>query len=1006
MPGDRARDSWDPLRQYRSVVYQQGRVTLEADGNEAQRIAAENLRLETLDVVGPCGTPDDGYAVSGAGFPAISVAPGTMYVGGERVELHHAVDYAKQSEWLDSADDPLWLNTSAHTRRQSELVYLFLREQEVSAVEDAVLREVALGGPDSAQRTRLTQRIVRGGAGADNCKSAMRLLGEQWLQLGLRFDAKTMLLSSPATLQVQFAQQQVDEKPCDPQVQGGYLGADNQLIRVQITGFDANAKSGKFVWSYNNGSFLHRVAVVDPQRKTVELQSAPVDSYHEPRVNHTVEILRSAVDLNHGDGVDSDHGNYAAAVSGFVTNPAQAYVPETRRLVLVDPLPLAWQQPVGPLFLRLWEAEVAFTPGQPVDLAGTGLKVIIDWHGEPGALTIGQFWCFAVRPSTPVNLYPQRYLDAPQPPEGPRMWACPLATIGWPDAKFSLLEDCREKFDNLVELTKRHSACCSIVITPADVGGGSTLGKLLDSLSGQKATVSLQPGQYQLLEPLLLTNKHDDLTLEGCHDGAVISAMKGFEEKFARGLVILEQVTSCTLRLLRFSLPLAPLRISRPAAARSSAISIGVRVDGCAHLHIEQCVFRFAAAQEIDLKAVAIYAESDCWNVRLERNRFLHSLQKAEPTEGRLLVGFAAVPSAAGAGKNNGASSQFVAASLQNTSIIGNEFAGLTMAAYVRADFGRMRCDDNLVHDCDGGFYFANTDIQVLREAVLDAARNRARSQVHEAVFTDLMFASQAPVVTMMHEMSLLAGSAAESQARKMVRIGQGPHADTAKKIRAEARQTNLDMVASRTAAATTGDNQPAKAAAEASVEEAAATPVDATAAAPAASATEKAIAEKLRQLTAPFMVRVPEEAPASRHVPALRFVGNDIDMTPHARRANTDLGVPTLVGLWAVAANDSGTRSVLVASNDIRGSGEPPLAMIVLQNAVVVTGNLILNANGKGGSLFVQGSRLALMNVSGNVLGGVATINPPPRLVGFHPPPQPLAQGNGDWHVLNSTGP
>jgi hypothetical protein len=999
MPGDRARDSWDPLRQYRSVVYQQGRVTLEADGNEAQRIAAENVRLETLDVVGPCGTPDDGYAVSGAGFPAISIGPGTMYVGGERVELHYALDYAAQPEWLDSADDPLWFDTSAHVRRQSELVYLLLREQEVSAVEDAVLREVALGGPDSAQRTRLTQRIVRGGAGADDCNSAMRLLREQWLQLGLRFDAKTMLLSSPATLQVQFAQQQVDEKPCDPQVQGGYLGADNQLIRVQITGFDANKKTGRLVWSYNNASFLYRVSRIDNQ--TLELLSAPVDVYHEPRVNRAVEILRSAVDLNHGDGLDLDHGNYAAAISGFVTSPAQAYVPETRRLVLVDPLPPPWQQPVGPLFLRVWEAEVPFTPGQAVDLAGTGLRVIIDWHGEPGALTIGQFWCFAVRPSTPVNLYPQRYLDAPQPPEGPRMWACPLATIGWPEAKFSLLEDCREKFDNLVELTKRHSACCSIVITPADVGGGSTLGKLLDSLSGQKATVSLQPGQYQLREPLVLTSKHDDLTLEGCHDGAVISAMKGFEEKFARGLVILEQVTSCTLRLLRFTLPLAPVRVARAAAVRSSAISIGVRVDGCADLHIEQCVFRFAAAQEVDLKAVAIYAESDCWNVRLERNRFLHSLQKAELTEGRLLVGFAAVPSASAA-KNNGASSQFLPSTLQNTSIVGNEFAGLTMAVYVRADFGRIRCDNNVVHDCDGGFYFANTDIQVLREAVLEAARNRGRSQVHEAVFTDLIHASQAPVVTMMHEVSLLAGPASESQARKMVRIGQGPHPDAAKKIRAEARQANLDMVASRTAAATTGDNKPANAGAPASVEEAAARPEEEA----AVSATEKAFAEKLRQLTAPFMVRVQDEAPATKHVPALRFVGNDIDMTPQARRGNTDLGVPTLIGLWAVAANDSGTRSVLVSSNDIRGSGERPLAIIVLQNAMVVAGNLILNENGKGGSLVVQGSRLAMMNISGNVLRGVAIINPPPGLVGFHPPPQPLRDGNGDWHVLNSTGP
>ena len=38
-------------------------MTLEADSNEASRIAGEALRLETIDMVGPTATPDDGYKV-------------------------------------------------------------------------------------------------------------------------------------------------------------------------------------------------------------------------------------------------------------------------------------------------------------------------------------------------------------------------------------------------------------------------------------------------------------------------------------------------------------------------------------------------------------------------------------------------------------------------------------------------------------------------------------------------------------------------------------------------------------------------------------------------------------------------------------------------------------------------------------------------------------------------------------------------------------------------------
>src|ERR1044072_5311460 len=109
MASDRARLSYDESRQYRSVVYQQGRVTLEADGNEAQIIAAEEQREQALDFVGPTGTPDNGYAITPTG-PAhdFTIGAGTMYVGGGRV-THDSALYSKQSEWLDHKSDPLWI---------------------------------------------------------------------------------------------------------------------------------------------------------------------------------------------------------------------------------------------------------------------------------------------------------------------------------------------------------------------------------------------------------------------------------------------------------------------------------------------------------------------------------------------------------------------------------------------------------------------------------------------------------------------------------------------------------------------------------------------------------------------------------------------------------------------------------------------------------------------------------------------------------------------------------
>ena len=59
-----ARVTYDPSRRYHGVVAQQGRVSLEADWNEAQAITREQLEARTLDLVGPAGSPDRGYRIN------------------------------------------------------------------------------------------------------------------------------------------------------------------------------------------------------------------------------------------------------------------------------------------------------------------------------------------------------------------------------------------------------------------------------------------------------------------------------------------------------------------------------------------------------------------------------------------------------------------------------------------------------------------------------------------------------------------------------------------------------------------------------------------------------------------------------------------------------------------------------------------------------------------------------------------------------------------------------
>ena len=66
---------------------------------------------------------------------------------------------------------------------------------------------------------------------------------------------------------------QTQPDPCEPAAQGGYLGADNQCIRVMVTAYDAATNSAKIVWAFDNTYHMFKVVVQndDDTREIVEL---------------------------------------------------------------------------------------------------------------------------------------------------------------------------------------------------------------------------------------------------------------------------------------------------------------------------------------------------------------------------------------------------------------------------------------------------------------------------------------------------------------------------------------------------------------------------------------------------------------------------------------------------------------------------------------------------------------------------------------------------------------
>jgi len=727
MGSDRAKISYDPNQHYRGVVAQQGRVTLEADWNEAQSIINEEIRAETLDLVGSSGTPDNGYEVKAATQPFdFTTGAGTMYVGGVRTFATQPILYSQQLDWLDRVGDPDWVDpsTPANARATRELVYLLLREQEVSAVEDSALLEKALGGPDTAQRLRLIQHVVRLQTSSETCLSALDEALKKWQERGVRFDRSTMRLLSATTLKVNFFPPSTPPDLCEPEARSGYLGADNQLIRVQIV------NSNRLVWGFDNATFLYRVDVVNNQ--TLQLKSRPVDAFHQPRVNQAVEVLRSAAQLSNQE--------YVAAPSGFVTTLTAAYNPDTRQVRLAAPLPTPYQEKTqNPrLFLRVWEEVLPFTPGVPVTLGQTGLQVTLQTTGSLPVHS-GDYWQIAVRPGEPTEVYPRRYLDAPQLPDGPRLWLCPLAVIGWNDGKLNQIEDCRNPFDTLVELTRRNSGgCCTVMLRPEDLTQGRTLQSVLDRFADRnranrdQITICLMPGIYQLPQSLQLDARHSNFTLEGCGDGAELQAAPGREENFLHGLIVLNQANYVTLRNLRFQLPIVP---SAKAGGKLTSfvgatierlrfgarfqetlrVSIGIRPLHCALLTVEDCLFRFEIQKTLNLFAAGIFAGSECWGLNLIGNRFLQdeeyliTQEKTRENERRFLTGYLLSPNLITTGEQR--VFQIVPSLLQDALIRDNRFAGLTTAMLIVADTGVIRVETNTVLQSLSGFWFTPLEL-------------------------------------------------------------------------------------------------------------------------------------------------------------------------------------------------------------------------------------------------------------------------------------------------------
>ncbi|KGI67133.1 DUF4815 domain-containing protein [Mycolicibacterium rufum] len=297
MHADITRDTFDRARHFTSVRYQQGRLPLDADLNEASAILRYQLRTMMADFLGHIAVPDGaaGFQIAtvkpGPTITDVTISPGRAYVDGILIENENEVTYTTQPDGYLDPDNP----DDAVPDTVPFAVYLRVWERLITAWQDPAIREIALGdpGPDTAARSKVVWQVgllPLDGDGSDGAKQFDAAVAE--------FNPAAGLLAARARRPLDY-----DKDPCHLPPEAKFRGPENQLYRVEVhSGGPAwnpdaepdghGLRGATFTWSRENGSVVLPIRSV--KGATVVLSSLGRDNKLGLEIGDWVEITDDA----------------------------------------------------------------------------------------------------------------------------------------------------------------------------------------------------------------------------------------------------------------------------------------------------------------------------------------------------------------------------------------------------------------------------------------------------------------------------------------------------------------------------------------------------------------------------------------------------------------------------------------------------------------------------------------------------------------------------------------
>ena len=284
-----------PGKHFSRVLMQQGRVQLDADWNEQASIILHQLRSLACDLGSEHWGPAEGagFEIQLSGENDLSIGAGHYYVKGILCEVEAKDDtqpllYSNQPDYPIPEDQQLEDLIEELSPQQPLLVYLDVWERHIVPINDDSIREIALGGPDTATRAQVVWQVkAKPLAIADQTRDGV-LNYKQDYPVFLEEIADEI---KPGTgrLTAKVKDKSGDDKnPCLVAPSSRYRGAENQLYRVEVHQPGA-AGNATFKWSRENASVIFPIESI--QGATITLEHLGRDCRFGLKANDWVEIV-------------------------------------------------------------------------------------------------------------------------------------------------------------------------------------------------------------------------------------------------------------------------------------------------------------------------------------------------------------------------------------------------------------------------------------------------------------------------------------------------------------------------------------------------------------------------------------------------------------------------------------------------------------------------------------------------------------------------------------------